>query len=380
VLHAPTSTGGNPQGLSRALNSLGIDSTSLDISQNHFAYPSDIVLHSGRGIFLYREIKRIWAIFFILPKFNIIHFNSGTTIACAYRFRFTLQQGFFGLIRLIYTLYLCALQQVELLWLKLLNRPIFMTYQGDDARQGDYCLTHFSISIATQVDESYYCKTSDLFKRRSIDRMSKIADQIYAVNPDLMHVLPLSAKFIPYSHILLNEWRPKYINDESRPLRILHAPSNRKVKGTDLILASLNRLKNQGYKFEIILVENIKNDEARKLYEDVDVLIDQLFAGWYGGLAVELMALGKPVLVYIREGDLKFIPSEMKDDLPFIHITPDTLDASLSQLLSMPKRDLILLGKKSRAFVERWHDPLRIAQIIKADYEIALCQRHKEGV
>lgn len=89
----------------------------------------------------------------------------------------------------------------------------------------------------------------------------------------------------------------------------------------------------------------------------------------FGGLAVELMALGKPVLVYIRDEDLGFIPPEMKADLPFLQITPVTVEDALCDLLLMPRESLVALGKKSRAFVERWHDPLNIARDIKEDYE-----------
>ena len=76
-----------------------------------------------------------------------------------------------------------------------------------------------------------------------------------------------------------------------------HAPSHRAVKGTNLIIDALNSLKKKGFSFELVLIEGLSNSEARKKYETVDVLVDQLFAGWYGGLAVEAMALGKPVLV-----------------------------------------------------------------------------------
>ena len=65
--------------------------------------------------------------------------------------------------------------------------------------------------------------------------------------------------------------------------------------------------------------KKLSNKEARKRYETADILIDQLLAGWYGGLAVELMALGKPVICYIREDDLKYIPKEMRDELPIIN-------------------------------------------------------------
>ena len=375
VLHAPSAVGGNPQTLSKALRLSEVDSFSLIVTQNYLAYPADMVLYSPGKSLLWRELKRIWAILLFLPRFDIIHYNAGTTIASAYAFTFTKAQGVKGLFRLTYAWYLRVLQRFELVWIRLLCKPVFITYQGDDARQGDYSLTHFPISIASQVDEGYYCAASDAFKRKSIASLSLLTRQIYAVNPDLLHVLPVGARFIPYSHIFINEWIPAYTQDEPRLLRILHAPSNRKVKGTDLIVGALDRLKIQGFKFELVMVEGMSNAQARQAYTQADVLIDQLFAGWYGGLAVELMALGKPVLVYIRDEDLQFIPPGMKADLPFLRVTPDTIELALKHLLEMPRNDLVTLGKKSRAFVERWHDPQRIAEVIKTDYENALQQR-----
>ena len=375
VLHAPSSVGGNPQTLSRALQRLGVESRSLVMTQNYFGYTSDIVLHRPGQSFLMRELTRLWAIIALLPRYDVIHYNAGITLASAYAVEFRVQEGIRGVARQLHAGYLRLLQRLELAYVSWLGKPVFMTYKGDDARQGDYCLTHFAINIATQVDEGYYGRASDAFKRRSIAKMNAIAREVYSLNPDLMHVLPARARFIPYGHIFIDEWSPSYTQDEARPLRIVHAPSHRKVKGTDLILAALDRLKAQGFDFELLLVEGMSNAEARKVYECSDVLIDQLFAGWYGGLAVELMALGKPVLVYIRDEDLQFIPPEMKADLPFLQVTPDTVESALKQLLEMPRVDLVALARKSRAFVERWHDPLAIAATIKTDYERALWQR-----
>lgn len=377
VLHAPSSVGGNPQTLSRALQRLGIDSHSLVVTQNYLAYPADVELHRPGQNLLMRELKRIWAILFFLPRFDVIHYNAGTTIASAYAFKFNLNQGFKGALRLLYVWYLRLLQRFELAYVSLLRKVVFITYQGDDARQGDYSLAHFSITIASQVGDEYYCDVSDAFKRKNIVLLHSIASQMYSVNPDLLYVLPARAKFTPYSHLFMDEWVPSYTQNEPRPLRIVHAPSNRKVKGTDLILAALGNLQTQGFSFELLLVEGLSNAEARKIYASADVLIDQLFAGWYGGLAVELMALGKPVLVYIRNEDLQFIPPEMKADLPFLQITPDTLEIALRNLLEMPRADLVAIGKRSRAFVERWHDPLSIAKTIKTDYERALSRNRK---
>ena len=384
VLHAPATVGGNAHNLSVALNSLGIKSKSLTLIQNYFQYPVDIVVWSKNDGFIAREIKRIKAIYSELKSFDLIHFNFGTTMATPNNYpRFNeLSLGLkIFLLKIIGAFYTNILQLAELYFLKLMNKPVFVTYQGDDARQGDYCLKHFEISIATQVESNYYNSASDGFKRRSINRLAKYADQIYALNPDLLHVLPSCAKFTPYSHIFLDDWLPIYTQLENRPLRILHAPSHRKVKGTDILVDALDKLKLQGFDFELLLVEGLSNSEARKLYEKADVLVDQLFAGWYGCLAVELMALGKPTIVYIRDEDLKFIPAEMKAELPFIRVTPFNIEEVLKHVIEMPRQELFALAQRSRAFVEKWHDPVKIATEIKNDYEVALAKNmHKNEV
>ena len=190
-----------------------------------------------------------------------------------------------------------------------------------------------------------------------------------------MHVLPKNSTFIPYSHIFLDDWKPIYTQTEDRLLRICHAPSHRAVKGTKYILSAVENLKSCGYNFDLILIENMSNSDARKQYEKCDVLIDQLFAGWYGGLAVELMALGKPVMVYIREEDLQFIPKEMAQSLPFITASADTIEEKLEIVLNMDRNKLLKCAYKSREYVEIWHDPIKIANIIKKDYEMALMSK-----
>jgi glycosyltransferase involved in cell wall biosynthesis len=187
-----------------------------------------------------------------------------------------------------------------------------------------------------------------------------------------LHILPDSAEFLPYSHISLSEWLPLFNQNENRPLRIGHAPSHRAVKGTELIIDAVEELKLAGYHFDFILIEGISSSEAKEIYKNIDVLVDQLFAGWYGGLAVEAMALGKPVIAYIRQEDLHFIPAQMRMDLPIFQAEPRTIHEVLENILKMPRTDLVKMAKKSRAYVEKWHNPITIAKRIKTDMEFAL--------
>jgi glycosyltransferase involved in cell wall biosynthesis len=376
VLHAPENVGGNPQGLSRALNKLGVASRVLVLSQTVFHYKADVVVWNLDDRLPVREIKRILAMFRFLPEADVVHYNFGTTMAAPPFFGpWKGRRGLKTLLRYGFCLYGNILNFLELTYLRFTKKPIFVTYQGDDARQGEFCKEHFKYNIADQVDDTYYNLSTDVEKASRIRRLAQYAEKIYAVNPDLLYVLPKESEFIPYSHILLDEWRPVYTQGEDRPLRFVHAPTHRQVKGTKYVLNAVESLRQECFEFEFLLVEGMSNQEARTFYEQADVLVDQLFAGWYGGLAVELMALGKPVVVYIREEDLKFIPDEMRQDLPFVQVTTETIKDGLLKILTMPREELLALAKRSRAFVERWHDPLNIAKRIKFDYERALLAR-----
>lgn len=374
VLHLPTTTGGNPQGLSKHLNILGLDSVTWTIQQNYFNYPADVVICDRNDGVLLCQARCLRWVFKELFQFDVIHFNYGSTLFSPVHWYTHNLPWWKRVLSYLYMSFTSAIQLAELSLLKLLKKPMFIHYQGTDARQGDYCLEHFKYNIISQMDDSRINPYSDAFKRSKINRLARYCEKIYAVNPDLLHVLPQGSRFIPYCHISLDEWQPVYNQHErnDRPLRIGHAPSDRSVKGTEKILAALDELEAEGYEFERVMVEGLNHADARKLYETVDVLVDQLNAGWYGGLAVEAMALGKPVLVYIREDDLQFIPEKMKADLPFIQVNPDTIKIGLKKILDMSGSELLALAERSRAFVEEWHDPLKIAKEIKADYEVAL--------
>ena len=50
----------------------------------------------------------------------------------------------------------------------------------------------------------------------------------------------------------------------------------------------------------------------------------------------------------------------MAEELPIVNATGETLVDVVRELLESPAR-LAEIGRRSRAYVERWHDPKRIA-------------------
>jgi glycosyltransferase involved in cell wall biosynthesis len=266
--------------------------------------------------------------------------------------------------------------------LKRAGKVVFVTYQGTDARQVDYCKANFAIHNFTDIDqeslgpEAFLDRAAlDDWKRWRISYFDKYADRIFALNPDLLHVLPPRAQFLPYASVDPREWMPCENITSDGPLRIIHAPSGRISKGTKYLLEAVKTLQDEGLDFEFHLIENIPHHEVKNIYRSADLVVDQLLIGWYGALAVELMALGKPVIAYIRDEDLRFIPPAMKEELPLVNANPHTIYDVLKRCLSMERSDLRAIGARSRAFVERWHDPLKIAAQLKEEAEQILLEK-----
>ena len=374
VLHCPLMVGGNPQGLANAERRLGLESWAVSLYQVPFNYKTDEVLYA-QGRRLSKESRR-WALLLrAIKDFDVIHFNFGETIL-SWTARETndvsVQPTVLGrIVNSGLRFYKSALELRDLPLLRRVGKGVVVTFQGDDARQGDFCRTNFQISPATEVEPGYYTPASDAHKRERIKKIGRHAHRIFSLNPDLLHVLPRNAQFLPYAHLDLDDWKPsKELRSDSEKPVVIHAPSHRGVKGTRFVVDAVSRLKSEGIDLDFTLVEGVPHSKVREIYERADLLVDQLLCGWYGGLAVELMALGKPVICYIREGDLKFIPSQMRDELPIINATPKNIYDVLKEWLTVRKHQLPEVGQRSRTYVEKWHDPLKIAAGLKAEYEV----------
>lgn len=375
IAHVPRNIGGNTSGLSDGLRSLGFKSEMITFVRDTFGF-SVVGTRQPR---LTQELRRVLAIPRVLLTHDVMHYNAGTTIAMP-----ALPQPFSVLRRRplhfltmeLHSRLMGLVQLLELSAARLLRRTLVMTFQGDDARQGDVSLQIFNDSIAHHVDDSYYNVRSDREKRRRIIRFQRFGVKMLALNPDLLHVLPGSSQFIPYTNV--DEARIDWGNSKThdleadvggtRALRVVHAPSHRAAKGTVHVIAAVQALQREGHSIELILVENMINKLAREVIEGADVLIDQVHAGWYGGVAVEAMAAGVPVICFVREGDLRFIPEGMRRDLPVIRTTSASLRESLVAYLALSDQEKHRLSIESRTYVWRWHNPRLIASQVAELY------------
>ncbi|MDP2654484.1 MAG: hypothetical protein Q8Q08_10720 [Candidatus Omnitrophota bacterium] len=348
ILHLPTSVGGNSWGLSRAERDLGLDSQTLVTRDNWLKYPSDICLHWEKNAFPGIALSAVKTFWDIRKKFDVFHFNFGSTLIDFRRL---------------------GIHHWDLPFYPK-GKKLIVTYNGCDARQ------KFKITGARKTGGcpirdccgKKFCGLTDHMKRHRIRIMAGHAHHIFALNPDLLHYLPSGkSSFLPYTIANWNSLTPSLRLREAK-IKIVHSPTNTQIKGTDLVLESIGRLRPR-YNLDVQIVQNVPHEEALKIYENADLVIDQLLVGWYGGFSVEAMRMGKAVAVYINTDDLKFIPEDMARDLleAVINVNPANLTETLSLYLENPE----LLSRKARAgmdYVNTWHDPARIANITRSFY------------
>lgn len=148
-----------------------------------------------------------------------------------------------------------------------------------------------------------------------------------------------------------------YLEKKNDVIKILHAPNHRAIKGTQFFIDAVDDLKKEGYNIELIIIEKKPNYEVIDLIKTVDIVADQLIVGWYAMFALEAMALGKPVICYLRS-DLEnlfiFAGLLKKNESPFISCDAFNIKENLRHYLQNPSK-LNELGKKSREYVEKHH-------------------------
>jgi glycosyltransferase involved in cell wall biosynthesis len=161
--------------------------------------------------------------------------------------------------------------------------------------------------------------------------------------------------------IRVEEYTPRPPSDNPRPV-VLHAPSSRRRKGTEHVIAACEQLP-----VELDIVEGLHHDEARRRYERADIVVDQLNAGWYGLFAIEAMALGKPVVTFLHDEAVQRTEAAFDTRVPIVNATADTLVKRLRPLVEDPA-ERRRIGAASRTYVERVHDVDPIADRLLAIY------------
>jgi hypothetical protein len=149
-------------------------------------------------------------------------------------------------------------------------------------------------------------------------------------------------------------------------IRIVHSPTNRLYKGTDLILSVIEKLQ-KSFSFEFILLENLPRKEVLSIKSQCTISIDQVggsFGGTgYGKAGIESLAMGIPTITNMTDDYAKWLPNN-----PFIVAnTAKQLEDSLIELIESPTL-CTSLGEKGKQWVHTYHSYEKVNERLNSLY------------
>ena len=325
MLHFPSNTGNHPATLAAAERSLGHQVDVVCVEENPYYDGQGVQsLHLENTSTLRRWWKRVLYARQVVDNYDVFHFNKGETFLP-------------GSLPFV----------VDLWWLRRRGKKVIVTFQGSDARphvQGAPTTRRVPVRVANWI------------RRARIRQIKRWADRMWVLNPDLLEHVE-GAEFLPYASVDTHDLVPTDMAEHRDVLRIVHAPTNRAVKGTAAIERAVQEAA-RDLPIELRIIEGTTREDVLNAIRGAHLVIDQVVLGWYGGLAVEAMALGRPVIAHIS-GDVD------DEDFPIINADGDSL---AQVLVDTAQRDLAELGAQARVWVERHHDPRAVAQRTTIDY------------
>jgi hypothetical protein len=225
---------------------------------------------------------------------------------------------------------------------------------------------HFYFGL-TLVPKSLQFPLLRAFRKKSLyhflgsDIRSRMPRQLaYGRRADAQVVGSYDAvRWVPDAEVIppgleLAAYTPRPPPDNDRPL-VVHAPSDRRRKGTAHVIRACEELG-----VELDIVEGLPHQEARKRYERADIVVEQLNAGWHGVFGLEAMALGKPVVTYLKDDVVRRTEEAFGVRVPIVSATKETLAERLRPLVESPS-ERRRIGAESREYVERVHDIDKVA-------------------
>ena len=237
VTHCPVNTAGVPWQNVQALRRKGVDARLVVFERYKLHSEADESL-DRRGGFARRQLTQWRALARLLPQTDLFHFYFGLTMVP---------------------------KSLQFPILHALGKRSVMHFLGSDIRGKPPAELAWAGRAGARIVGSY----------------------------DAIRWVP-EAEVVPPG-IDLREYTPAPPTDRDRPI-VVHAPSSRRRKGTEQVIAACEQLP-----VSLELVEGLHHDEARRRYAHADIVVDQLNAGWYGLFAIEAMALGKPVVTFLHD-------------------------------------------------------------------------------
>ena len=206
---------------------------------------------------------------------------------------------------------------------------------------------------------------SDLRIRGLIKELDEISDlNITSEYDHLALKKDIHYLFYPYDPSEL----PGKNKNENEKITIVHSPTNRKYKGTGLIISVIEKIK-RGKKIELILLENVSRSAVLEAKSKADICIDQVGGTMggtgYGKAGLETLAMGIPTITNMSNEYRDWLPEN-----PFVVANnSNELYSKLNELMD-DKELRIELGVRGKNWVEKYHGYKNVNDKLKELYRL----------
>jgi len=234
---------------------------------------------------------------------------------------------------------------------------VFLWAYGADVRNQQTARAMGYPNPCTDCDTpGRYCICDERQAAENMRKLSRLSRAMFAGMGEMFGYTPGSIDDLFYWPLDFEadrgeKYRPVFSDpNDDRPLRIVHASNHRMFKGTRFLIEAVEQLRAEGESIDLVLVERVPNDRAVELYRSADVIFDQCLMGSHGYFALEGMALGKPVMCFVRDPARYLLKP---DECPIINTHVSTLKEDLRRL-ARARAQLPEIGRRSRRYVETY--------------------------
>lgn len=245
------------------------------------------------------------------------------------------------------------------------HKKKFVTYVGSEVRipEIDFPTNPFYKEAFQNPGYEYPYESKECsFKHQR--KFSELGFELIAT-PDTLHYLSdtffRSGKMTFHAGVASPSFPEREHPEE---LLVVHAPSAPVAKGSSIIRQVMEKISMLHPHVKYVELQHVSNQRYQELVATCDLYIDQVIWGFHGVAAIQAMALGKPVVCYLHEIPLQYVP----EDHPIINGNPSNLEATIENLILNPQL-LNDTGKKSIAYYENYHSPKAVAQRLLKTYE-----------
>jgi glycosyltransferase involved in cell wall biosynthesis len=341
VLHGTYEIAGQGMVLAAGLTAAGADAKSLAYRVDWDGRRPQLIVELDPMPLPVRALAMAGTFLKLAPAFDVFHFHFGTS-------------------------FLPRLADVPLL--KAMGKTVVFHFHGCEVRNKAFMREHHALAACTECDP--FCRPPK--QRWLMSEALRHADRVFYSTSDLAESvpggvqLPLAIESARWEAAGLAHALPDApLRDGVHgPVVIAHAPTQWPlIKGTRHVEAAIELLKPEFPLLEYRLIRKIPWAGMPQALAGCDLIVDQLFMGWYGLLAIEGMSVGRPVVCYLRPDLAGAAP-----DCPLVSATPETIAGTLRGLVRDPARRQAL-GERGREFARAHHDAAVVGRGLLAHYD-----------